>query len=174
MSIVDKAIAAVTPPESDRARAEATAKAEAAASPGDWLSMVLDHHARIRAAFNGAANAPAAQRDASRQQLALVLVGHALAEELVLYPALAKAHEKGHANLGYTEQTAVKLQMAELERLNPASQDWLDKLEHIRGAVLHHMFEEEGTWFLELKEQGEHEESKLATRYAEEFDRYVS
>ena len=33
------------------------------------------------------------------------------------------------------------------------SQDYLDKLEHIRGAVAHHVYEEEGTWFLELKEK---------------------
>ncbi len=46
MSLLDKAIAAITPPESDEARAKARARAEAAATPGDWLSQVLDHHRR--------------------------------------------------------------------------------------------------------------------------------
>ena len=51
MSIVDKALAAVTPQPSEEKRAQATAEARAAASPGDWLSMVLDHHDEIRSAF---------------------------------------------------------------------------------------------------------------------------
>jgi hypothetical protein len=85
--------------------------------------------------------------------LAVVLNGHSLAEEVVLYPALAKSGEKGHAGLAYTEQTTTKMQMAELERIDPRDEAWLDKLEHIRGAVLHHIFEEEGTWVPELKAQ---------------------
>ena len=74
--------------------------------------------------------------------------------------------------MGYTEQVMVKMQMAELENLDPMSQDWMDKLEHIEGAVRHHMFEEEGTWFLELKDKGVNQE-KLGMRFAEEYDRYV-
>ena len=54
------------------------------------------------------------------------------------------------------------------------SQDYLDKLEHIRGAVAHHVYEEEGTWFLELKEKvSAADQTKLTAQYEEEFDRYV-
>ena len=49
MSIIDKAIAAITPPASDEDRAKATQKARAAAGAGDWLSLALDHHDQIRA-----------------------------------------------------------------------------------------------------------------------------
>jgi hypothetical protein len=173
MSVIDKAIAAVTPPESEKARAEATRKAEALAGSGDWLAMALDHHRQIRAAFTAAEEADPVLRVAAMQELALILVGHAQAEEIVLYPALAKADKKSHAMMGYTEQTAVKMQMAELERLDPASEEWTDKLGHIRGAVLHHMFEEEGDWFIELKENAE-DQDMLTKRFAEEFSRYVT
>ncbi len=173
MSIVDKAIAAVTPPESEEARMKATAKARAAATPGDWLSAALDHHEQIRAAFAEARiAADTEERLAAMKDLALILNGHALAEEIVLYPAMAKAHEKGHANMAYTEQTATKMQMAELERLDPSSKEWREKLEHIEGAVLHHMYEEENNWFLDLKKDGRNQDL-LTTRYLEEFDRYV-
>jgi hemerythrin superfamily protein len=172
MSIVDKAIAAVTPPESEEDRIEATRKARAAAQPGDWLSMALDHHDEIRAGLDALRAAPASARPSEMKRFARILNGHALAEEIVLYPALAKAHEKGHANMAYTEQTATKMQMAELERLNPASKDWDDKLEHIRGALLHHIYEEENDWFLELKEKGE-DQAHLLYRFQEEFERYV-
>jgi len=173
MSIVDKVLGAITPPETEEARAKATAKAHAAAAPGDWLSMALDHHGQIRAAFDRARTARSAQdRLAAFKALATVLNGHALAEEVVLYPALAKSGEKAHAGLAYTEQTTAKMQMAELERIDPADEAWADKLEHIRGAVLHHMFEEEGTWFLELKDKAP-DQAFLTQRYAEEYGRYV-
>ena len=173
MSIVDKILGAVTPPESEEARAKATAKARAAAVPGDWLSMALDHHGQIRSAFERAKSAGSAEdRLAAFKALATVLNGHSLAEEVVLYPALAKNGEKAHAGLAYTEQTTAKMQMAELERINPADAAWRDKLEHIQGAVLHHMFEEEGTWFLELKEKAP-DQDFLTKRFAEEYGRYV-
>jgi hemerythrin superfamily protein len=174
MSVVDKVLSKITPPESEEARANATHEARAAASPGDWLSMVLDHHDAIRAAFTTAKGATtAADRKAAMHALAVVLNGHSLAEEVVLYPALAQAGEKAHAGLAYTEQTTAKMQMAELENIAPSSEAWLDKVGHIEGAVLHHMFEEEGSWFLELKSKGEHQ-PRLTERYREEYERYVS
>ncbi len=175
MSILDKAVAAITPPESQEERDEARAKASAAAEPGDWLSLVLDHHQKLEAAFaavKSASDAPS--RVSAQKKLGIILTGHAIAEESVLYPGLAQADEKGHANTGYTEQVAVKMQMAALENMDPMSQDFLDKLEHIRGAVAHHMFEEEGAWFLDLKQKAPADvQAKLTQRYKEEFERYV-
>ena len=175
MSVLDKVIAAVTPPESEDSRKEARAKATAAAKPGDWLSMILTHHKQIEAAFAAVKGATtAATRVAAQKQLAIILTGHSIAEEAVIYPALTTANEKGHAGMAYTEQAAAKTQMALLENLAPMSQDYLDKLEHIRGAVAHHVYEEEGTWFIELKEKiPAADQSKLTARYQEEFDRYV-
>ena len=175
MSILDKAIAAITPPESDAARAEARAKAEAAATPGGWLAQILDHHRQIESRFAAvkAANTAEARR-AAQQDLALILTGHAIAEEAAIYPALAADKQVGHAELAYQEQAAAKMELGLLERLDPMSQDYLDKLEHIRGAVAHHVYSEEGTWFLELNEDVDAAEQALITqRYSEEFARYT-
>lgn len=173
MAVLDKIIAAVTPPESDEARLEARTKAQRAAGSGDWLAMALDHHEELRAAFRATKSAPdAVSRTAALKELGVILTGHAIAEEAVLYPALAEASEKAHAEMGYNEQAMVKMQMAMLEKLPPMSQDFTDKLEHIEGAVLHHMYEEEGTWFIELKEKGK-DQAMITKRYMEEFNRYV-
>lgn len=172
MSVIDKALAAITPPESDEARAEATRKARELSTPGDWLSAALDHHDQIRSAFEEARSAAdPAGRVAASKRLALVLNGHALAEELVLYPALAKEGDKGRAGIAYSEQTTAKMQMAELERIDPAKEAWLDKLEHIRGAILHHIWEEENSWFPRIKAEYE-DQTFLDRRFREEFDRY--
>lgn len=175
MSVLDKIVAAVAPPESDDARAAARQKARDAAQPGDWLSLILDHHLKLEDAFASveAASDPASRR-AAQKHLGIVLTGHAIAEEAVIYPALGDAGEKTHAEMGYNEQVMVKMQMAMLEVLDPMSQDYLDKLEHIRGAVAHHMYQEEGTWFIELKEGAPlGDQAKITQRYKEEWDRYV-
>jgi hemerythrin superfamily protein len=175
MSIVDKVVAAITPPESDEARVEARAKARAAAETNDWLSLVLDHHERIEAAFAAVKAArDRSTRLAALKELGVILTGHSNAEEASLYPALARVDEKAHATMAYSEQAAAKLQMGLLENIAPMTQEFLDKLEHIRGAVAHHVYEEEGTWFLELKEKlAAPDQEKLTQRYQEEFDRYV-
>jgi hemerythrin superfamily protein len=175
MSLLDKAIAAITPPESENARAKARAKAEAAATSGDWLSQILDHHREIENRFAAvkAATSSDARRSAQKD-LALILTGHAIAEEAAIYPALAADKQVGHAELAYQEQAAAKMEMGLLERLDPMSEDYLDKLEHIRGAVAHHVYSEEGTWFLELAQDIAPAEQALITkRYSEEFARYT-
>jgi len=175
MSIVDKVIAAVTPPESEKDRAKARAEATAAAEPGDWLSLVLDHHIEIEDAVEAVEVAATPdERAVAFQELAILLIGHATAEETVLYPGLSANSETGHADMGYTEQAMVKMQMAALERLDPMSEEFEDKLEHVKGALLHHMYEEEGNWFLDLKKKATPaEQDFLTARFAEEFERYA-
>ena len=175
MSVIDQIVAAVTPPESEESRREAREKAMAAAAPGDWLSMALEHHQNIEAAFAAVkeATTPPAQL-AAFKKLATILTGHSVAEEAVLYPALVAVDEKSHATKAYTEQSAAKIQMGLLEKLEPLSKDFMEKLEHVRGAVLHHMYEEEGNWFLDLKHNASAaEQTRLTARYLEEFSRYV-
>jgi hemerythrin superfamily protein len=173
MSLIDKALGAITPPESEDARAEATRKARAASDGQDWLALALDHHDAIRAAFEACLQArePAA-RTRAMERLGRVLNGHAYAEEVVLYPAMAKAGEKGHAGMAYGEQTTAKMQMAELERIDPAKDAWADKLEHIRGAVLHHIYEEEKIWFPELRADYD-DQAFLTRRFREEAERLI-
>ena len=175
MSLLDKAIAAVTPPVSDEKRAEARAKARAAAAPGDWLSQILDHHEQIEAAFAAVRAASGVQaRRQAQKTLGVLLTGHSMAEEAVIYPALAHAGKKMHAETAYTEQVAAKMQMAALEHLDPSSQDYLDKLGHLEGAVATHVYQEESDWFVDLKQQAPAaDQAKATARYAEEYGRYM-
>ena len=174
MSILDKAIAAITPPVSDEKRAEAHSQARALAEPGDWLSQVLDHHEEVDQAFaeTKAATTAEARRRAQRR-LGALLTGHAMAEEAVIYPALAQAGKQGHANTAYTEQAAAKMQMAALEAMDPMSEDYIDKLGHLEGAVKTHVYQEESDWFADMKKDAPAEAQARATaRYKEEYGRY--
>lgn len=175
MSVIDKFVAAVTPPESEEARIEARAEARAMAPSGGWFAMILDHHVLLEDAFAATkAAGDAASRTAALKHLGVVLTGHAIAEEAVVYPGMGEAGHRTHATMGYDEQVMVKMQMAMLEQLDPMSEDFDDKLEHIRGAVAHHMYQEEGTWFPELHNDAPAADQAMITkRYNEEWSRYV-
>lgn len=175
MSLLDKIAATLAPPESDADRADAHQRAKELTPGNEWLARALTHHEEIEASFARALNA---SNDADATQavknLALVLNAHSMAEEVVLYPVLVMEGHKGHAAEAYEEQQMAKVQMAELERLPPRSQEWRDKLEHIRGAVLHHIYREESTWFPELvQETTTLDKAMLDRRFSEEFDRFM-
>lgn len=172
-NVIDKAVAAITPPESEEDRIEARRRAEALAQSGSWLALVLDHHRGIEAQFAAIEAAPdAASKLGAQKQLALLLTGHSVAEEAAIYPALAADHEVARAELAYQEQAAAKMELGLLERLDPMSKDYQDKFEHIRGAVLHHIYSEESSWFPKLIEDGV-DQQLIHSRYREEYDRYM-
>ncbi|MGH7016509.1 MAG: hemerythrin domain-containing protein, partial [Caulobacteraceae bacterium] len=103
-----------------------------------------------------------------------VLNGHSMAEEAVIYPELARLGKEAHADMAYLQQVAAKMQLAALERLDPASQEYADKLGHLEGAVVHHVYKEESDWFLDLKENvSAADEQRILQRYGEEFERYM-
>jgi len=175
MSILDKVVAAVTPTESEEERRSAREKATAAAANCDWLRQILTHHRAVEDAFaqvQAAADANARRR--AQHWLGTLLTGHSLAEEAVIYPAMALGDQKTHATTAYTEQSGAKVNLAALETLDPMSQDYLDKLEHVRNAVMHHVYSEESDWFIDLARTNDAAlHSRLSARYAEEFNRYM-
>lgn len=175
MGLLDSVIAAVTPEASDEERMKARAGARALSQGSGWLSMALDHHESIEASFAAvrSAKTETAQR-AAQKELALILTGHSLAEETVLYPAMALTDQKAHATAAYTEQSAAKVQLSALDDLKPLSRDYLDKLEHLRAAVMHHVHEEESKWFPALRQTGDSpKQAQLSRRFREEFERYA-
>jgi Hemerythrin HHE cation binding domain len=175
MTVLDKLIAAVTPLPSEEARARARAEARAIARAGDWLSAILDHHEQIEAAFVAAkAAGPDGGPDALKT-LGALLNGHAMAEEAVVYPAMAAATGLLGADAAYAEQIGVKMQMAALEKLEPGGAAFNEKLAHVEGAVIHHVFEEESQWLPDLARKASMaDQDRVTARYKEEFERYMS
>lgn len=175
MSFFDKVMSALTPPESAEDRRQTRERAQALAKPGDWLSQALEHHRRIEACFELALNAASvAERRAALRDLAMMLTAHANAEEAVLYPAMANEDSRTSAGMSYEEHAMTRIEMGALETLDPMGQEWRDKLGHIRGAVLHHVYAEEGERFPELRKAiSPQDDQRLTRRFVEEFDRYM-
>ena len=175
MSILDKVVAAVVPEPTAEERAECRRKARALSGGGGWLAQVLDHHEQVDAAFQAVRDAAdAATRRTAQKWLATLLTGHSLAEEAVLYPAMAITDHKAHSSEAFVEQSGAKVQVAWLDELEPMSKDYLDKLDHLQSAVTMHVHREESDWFPELHRAGDATvQSKLSRRYQEEFERYM-
>jgi hypothetical protein len=175
MSLIDQVVETVKPVESDEVRLEARLKVQETATPGDWLSLILQHHVQIEQAFAALkACTELAAFQATQQKLVVLLTGHANAEESVIYPALGRSAEKGYAQTAYSEQAEAKMQMAALELLEFRSKEYFDVLEDLRCAVSHHMYQEESKWFLKLNDGTRAvDQVRLTERYQQEFDRYV-
>jgi iron-sulfur cluster repair protein YtfE (RIC family) len=173
MSIFEDVINAVKPRESQEDRTKARQDARALAASGDWLSAILDHHEQIEEAFAAVKRTKGEARKDALKKLGVLLTGHAIAEEAVVYPAMAESGDKRHAGHGYKEQATVKIEMAELEKLPPSSEEFVEKLEAIEEAVAHHVYEEETTWFPALKQAEGVDQALIGRRYKEEYERYA-
>jgi hemerythrin superfamily protein len=178
MSWLDKIGSKVFPLVSDEKRAEARRNAEALARSNQWLAQIIAHHKAIEQCFADAfAATDADSRRHAMKELARLNTGHSIAEEVSIYPALIEYNGvlggKVQAAIAYEEQQMTKVQQAMLEKLDPMSQEWRAKLEHIQSAVQQHVYEEESHRFAELAEAiSPAEAARLSRRYAEEFERY--
>lgn len=176
MSFLDRIASAVMLAASAQDRADARLNAQRLAQGHDWLAEVLEHHRQIEQAFDAALNADGAEaRRAATNDLGILLTGHSMAEEAVLYPAIVEYSGKTNATMAFEEQSMAKVQFAQLEKLDPSSQQWREKLEHIKSAVEQHVYQEESNWYPEVLENiPAHERGRLTERYNEEFSRYCT
>lgn len=178
MSWLDKIGSAVFPLASDEKRAEARRRAEELARTNQWLAQIVAHHKAIEQCFADALAATGIDaRRHAMQELARLNTGHSIAEEVTVYPALVEHNGviggKVQAMMAYEEQQMTKIQQAMLEQLDPMSEEWRAKLEHVKSAVQQHVYEEENHRFAELaRALSPGESARLARRYAEEFERY--
>ncbi|HEV2568751.1 hemerythrin domain-containing protein [Sphingomonas sp.] len=166
----------MTPLVSDETRLRARENARTQALPNRVVQLIIDDHNRIERAFEAVRSASTAESQRGAElELANLLNGHAAAEETVIYPELVDNSQHGAAFMGYEEQAATKVQLALLSKLEPLTQDYLDKLEHIRGAVTHHMYQEENSWLVTL-ERGllSDDRVRVRARYKEEMRRFAA
>jgi hypothetical protein len=176
MSIFTRIFAAVvTLPEGEDARGDARRMAHAVSTPGDWLSQAVEHHEGLEQAFANVWLAlDCTSRTSAFKQLGILLTVHSIAEEAVIYPALAMRRDKSMSFEAYDEQALIKVQMAVLDRLNPMSRPFIDKLASLERMVMDHIYAEEGKRFLDLKRVvSSYDQAIMTERYAEEYDRYA-
>jgi hemerythrin superfamily protein len=152
------------------------AAAQAAAAGGDWLDMVKAHHTLVAKTFEtmlAAGRKTFATRERQQALLSYQLTAHSVAEENVLYPALARAGMMSESDKLYLDQAHAKVMNAELSMLSAKEESaWFDKLRALQAAVLKHAKEdEEAQLYPKLRQALSREANTLLSlAYQREFD----
>ena len=145
------------------------------ASEGGWLQLVKAHHRMIEQAFDALIDEGG--RDFSRcavlhKRLSYLLTAHSVAEENVLYPALAMCGLQSDSDRLYLDQAHAKVMNALLDISDQkCGADWIEKASQLREAVLRHAKEdEEGELYPQLaKAIDAPTATKLDIAYRREF-----
>lgn len=174
MSFIDRIAAAVTPAASEEARADARRKIWLIADGEPWIAAMVEQHQNIENLITEALNASdVVARETCTRHLASLLTAHSSAEETVVYPEISQFDSKSHAALAYEEHAMTKIQLSALEKLNPAEDEWREKLLHIQSALQQHIYQEESSWLPHLSEVlPPDEKHRVTSRFYEEFERY--
>lgn len=175
MSFLDRIAAKVTPAASEDDRREARDKVKRMMNDEPWLRMIVAQHEAIERHFDEARNASdASGRVDAMKALETELTGHATAEEAIVYPVVSEDSGKTHAGMAYEEHAMTKVNLAKLERIDPNSREWMEKLDHIEGAVRQHIYQEENEWLPDLVHKSSPRDKEvLNRRFAEEYERYM-
>lgn len=101
---------------------------------------------------------------ATRERLSMTLIQeimrHAVAEEEVFYPAVRSALERGDELIdeGIKEHQQVEQLLTRLETLDPEDDAFDQTIAEIRGAIEHHVQEEEGEIFPQFEQRVDQKE----------------
>jgi hemerythrin superfamily protein len=114
---------------------------------GDVIRILLEQHARVRDLFAQIQEAPAAERQQPFDDLRALLAVHETGEELVLRPKAEGDEWKSVANDRNREEVEANQVLADLEHLDPQSEEFLRKLTAFETAVDQHAEAEESEEF---------------------------
>jgi len=114
---------------------------------GDVVRLLLEQHARVRDLFAQIEMAPSVDRQEPFDELRALLAVHETAEEIVLRPKAKGEQWKSVAMDRNREEEEANQLLANLERMDPASEAFLEKLKAFQTAVDQHAEAEENEEF---------------------------
>ena len=172
MSFLDRIAAAIAPAATDEQRMEARRQLEQLAASEPFAQDILDQHRQIEALFQKARVSGGMGAQEAVEELSVLLSAHSMAEEAVVYPDISDHSSKAHAGMAYEEHAMTKVQLAALQKLEPTSKEWHEKLDHIESAVQQHVYQEEGSWLPDvIRYAPMAERQRMNTEYREYFER---
>jgi hemerythrin superfamily protein len=173
MSFLDRIASAIAPAATDQQRVEARAQLEQLAVNEPFAEEILAHHRRIESLFTEAREGTGAGAQGTIAELAMLLNAHSMAEEAVVYPEISANSSKAHAGMAYEEHAMTKVQLAELQKLTPGTQEWHEKLDHIESAVQQHVYQEEGSWLPDVIRYAPADaRQRMSMEFREYFERF--
>lgn len=123
--------------------------AQTANAKGDWLAMIKAQHQLIAKSLSTLVSTNDrlyTTRDSMIRAVAYQLTAHSVAEENVLYPALAMNGMVTESDKLYLDQAHAKVMQAQVEMQSAKDRpgtEWLVKAQALQAAVLKHATEDE-------------------------------
>ena len=116
------------------------------------IELLLLDHQKAKMMLGDFDGVPPTERAQAFCEVTHALIGHEVAEEEVLYPAVRKHVDGGDdlADERIAEQAEAERQLADLEKLDSQSDQFLVLFGELRDAVLQHALEEEEKVFPRL------------------------
>jgi len=135
---------------------------------GDIVDLLSHDHEEAEPLLSQITNAPPDARSDLFWELVPALVRHEVAEEVVVYPTIRKEAPDGAAEVEprLKEQQQAEEMLSSMEKLDPASDEFGQKLTQLRNDVLEHARAEEQNTFPLLRAlEHEEERAQLGARY---------
>lgn len=143
---------------------------------GDWLAMVKVHHAMVMKTLDQMLDSSSRtflRRERMQELLHHQLTAHSVAEENVLYPAIARNGALDEADKLYLDQAHAKVMDAEIDLISAEQESvWFDKLRALKAALQQHANgDEEGRLYPALRSKLDASANRLlAAAYQAEFN----
>lgn len=120
----------------------------------DILAVLQSDHDEVRALFARLESAPVGQRGELFSEIVSFLARHETAEEMIVYPTLRDAAPQGDriAEARLSEEQEGEELMAEMEQMDPASDEFLKSFRKLHEEVEEHASHEEQEVFPRLRE----------------------
>ncbi len=138
--------------------------AEQATGTDDVVDFLTMQHEQIKSLFAQTLAAPGDERGKHFGDLCALLAVHETGEELVLRPVTEKTAGSAVTDARNKEEKEATEALAELEKMDPASEDFLTKLRSLQTDVVDHAEKEEHTEFPTLRDQRTAEEREKMGR----------
>ena len=121
----------------------------------DALELLKKDHDKVKALFEQVEQGVAAAKGLTLfNQIYHELSIHAIIEEQVFYPSLAKYNKEFSSLLkdAYKEHAEVKRELGEIANLDSGSEEWKSKMHTLWGDIQHHVKDEEEKMFPKARE----------------------
>lgn len=135
---------------------------------GDIVDLLTQDHEEAKRLFAQITSAAPEKRNDMFWELVPALVTHEVAEELVVYPTIRSEAPDGDNEVEprLKEQQKAEEMLASMEKLDPAGDEFAEKLTKLRDDVLEHAEAEEQNIFPLLRAlEHEEERAQLGARY---------
>jgi len=128
------------------------------------IEGIFDELETLRGDHSDAANS---KRKDLTDRVTIELVRHSVAEEVLVYPEVAKEISEDEAKHAREEHAEAEETLAKLEKLDPGDQAFDDELATLMGEIRHHISDEEGEMFAHMRETfSEDDLRKMGSRVA--------